>query len=116
MDSFSAMIEVQDHAIALAKAHTEHLVLDQFAQVVAGCSDESLAAILDSVCDLFALHRIEADRGWFLEHNYLEAAKAKAIRDVVNKLCGEVREQAVPLVDAFGIPDEILAAPIAIGG
>ena len=70
--------------------------------------------MLGSLCDLFALHRIEEDRGWFLEHNYIEAAKAKAIRDEVNKLCFEIRAQANPLVEAFGIPDELLAAPIAI--
>ena len=36
------------------------------------------------------------------------------IRKLVNRLCGEVRQQALPLVDAFDIPDELLAAPIAI--
>ncbi len=29
-------------------------------------------------------------------------------------LCREVRAQAAPLVDAFGIPDEMLTAPIAV--
>ncbi len=48
------------------------------------------------------------------QHGYIEGSKAKAIRKLVNRLCGEVREQAVPLVSAFGIPDELLAAPIAL--
>jgi len=113
MDSFTALIEVQDHATALAKAHTESLVLQQFAAHIARCEEESLATILSTVCDLYALHRIESDRGWFQEHGYLESSKAKAIRKLVNKLCAEVRQQAVPLVDAFAIPDELLAAPIA---
>ncbi len=65
--------------------------------------------------DLFALWRIEEDRGWFLESGYIESNKAKAIRKLVNRLLAEVREQAVPLVDAFDIPDEILGAPIGIG-
>ena len=113
MDSFDALIEVQDHVVALAKAHTERVVLEQFASGIAGCEDASLKAVLSTLCDLYALHRIEADRGWILEHGYLESAKAKAIRKQVNKLCLEVRQQAVPLVDAFGIPDPVLAAPIA---
>jgi acyl-CoA oxidase len=108
------MLEVQDHATALAKAHTELLVLVQFAAAIEACKDPSLTAVLDTLCDLYALHRIEADRGWFQEHNYIEGSKAKAIRDLVNKLCLEVRLQAVPLVESFGIPDEILAAPIAM--
>lgn len=114
MDSFSALIEVQDHAVTLAKAYTESLVLRQFAEQIEDCEDESSAAILGTVCDLYALHRIEADRGWFQEQGYLESSKAKAIRKLVNQLCSEVRQQALPLVAAFAIPDELLAAPIAI--
>jgi acyl-CoA oxidase len=32
----------------------------------------------------------------------------------VEALCGELRGVAVPLVDAFGIPDHILRAPIGL--
>lgn len=114
-DSFTSLNEVQDHAVALAKAYTEHLVLEQFVSAIEACTDPSLVSVLDTLCDLYVLCRIEVDRGWFLEHNYIEASKAKAIRNLINKLCVAVREQAVPLVDSFGIPDEILSAPIAVG-
>ena len=33
----------------------------------------------------------------------------------VNELCQELRPHAELLVDAWGIPDEVLAAPIALG-
>ena len=88
--------------------------LEQFGAAVASCSDPELAAVLKTLCDLFALSRIEDDRGWFLESRYIEGNKAKAIRKLVNRLCTEVRDQAVPLVDAFAIPDECLGAPIAL--
>ncbi len=42
---------------------------------------------LEPLLDLFALERIERDRGRFLEHGYLEPAKAKAIRKLVDRLC-----------------------------
>ena len=98
----------------LARAHTERLVLERFSEVVAGTTYEEIAQTLGTLCDLYGLHGIEADRGWFLEHGYLEAGKAKAIRKLVNRLCREVRPQALPLVEAFDIPDELLAAPIAL--
>ena len=41
------------------------------------------------------------------------AIEAKAIRKQVNKLCERTRADAVALVDAFGIPDALLAAPSA---
>ena len=60
------------------------------------------------------LWRIEEDRGWFLESGYAEPRKTKAVREQVNELCGRVREDARGLVDAFGIPDAVLGAPIAL--
>lgn len=112
MDSTQALIECQDHLLEAAVAYVERLVLDNFVDGIAAASEE-LRPILTALCDLYALHRLEADRGWFLEHGYFERAKAKAIRKQVNALCGALRPQAEPLVDAFGIPMELLAAPIA---
>ena len=114
VDSFHALIECQDHLVETAKAHVERAVFDSFEKGVKGAGP-GLRQALEPLLDLYALYAIERDRGWFLEHGYLEPGKAKAIRKLVNELCREVREQAVPLVDAFGIPDALLAAPIAVG-
>lgn len=40
--------------------------------------------------------------------------QAKAIYRLIEALCGEVRGVAVPLVDAFAIPDHILRSPIGL--
>ena len=40
--------------------------------------------------------------------------QAKAIQRLIEQLCGELRGVAVPLVDAFAIPDHILRAPIGL--
>ena len=111
-DSFTALNECQDHLVTLANAHVERVTLEQFVAAVDGCGDVALATQFKTLCELYALSRIEADRGWFLESGYVSGGKSKAIRALVNQLCGEVRLQAVPLVNAFGIPDEILGAPI----
>ncbi len=114
LDSHQALIDCQDHLIKLAQAYVEHLLLESFAAAVETC-DEALRPTLRDLCDLYALSRLEADRGWFLSQGYLEAGKSKAIRNLVNKLCKELRPRAVSLVDAFAIPDPVLAAPIALG-
>ncbi len=108
-----AMIECQDHLVATAHAYVERLVLETFHGAVDEIHDEEVRTMLGSVRDLYALSRLEADRGWFLEQGVLESGKAKAIRKLVNRLCSDVRDQAVPLVDAFGIPQHLLRAPIA---
>jgi acyl-CoA oxidase len=116
MDSFQAFIECQSHLIDLAEAYAERVILEQFARRVSETSDVGIATALKTLCDLYALSRMERARGWFLENDYIESGKAKAIRRQVNTLCGQVRVQAVHLVDAFGIPLECLSAPIASPG
>jgi len=113
MDSFHAVNECQDHLIETARAHVESLVAERFAEGIDACSEPELRQILEILLQLYALWRIEADRGWFLEHGYIESGKAEAIRRVVNKLCRELRPQAVPLVDGFGVPPAWLP-PIAL--
>ncbi len=77
--------------------------------------DAHLQRVLRLVCALYALEHIERDRGWFLEQNLFDAPVAKAIRDQVNRLLGRLRPLAVELVDAFGIPDELLGSEIGSG-
>ncbi|MDR7254847.1 acyl-CoA oxidase [Nocardioides sp. BE266] len=102
---------VQDHVIAAARAHTERLVLEAFVAKTAELPDGDLKVALNLLCDLHALSTIEADRAWFMEHGRLSSARSKAISREVNALCRKVRPLAVDLVDAFGVPDEMLRSP-----
>jgi acyl-CoA oxidase len=108
MDSFQAVVECQDHLVALARAHVEHVVARALGDAVARAPNPGLSDVLASVAALFALEAVERDRGWFLESGYLEAAKSRAIRSRVTALCREVRDQAAVLVVGFGIHDALL--------
>lgn len=113
MDSFRAFQECQEHLLRLANAYVERVILERFAAAVDGVEEGELRRVLETLRDLFALWRIEADRGWFLETGHMEGNKTRAIRSLIDRLCAEVRSHALPLVDAFGIPDACLSAPIA---
>jgi acyl-CoA oxidase len=102
---------VQDHVIAAARAHTERLVLEAFIAKTAAMPDGDLKVALNLLCDLHALTTIEADRAWFMEHGRLSSTRSKAISREVNALCRKVRPLAVDLVDAFGVPEEMLRSP-----
>lgn len=115
LDSFVAFSEVQDHLVNLATAHVERVLLQQFLDAIDACDDAGVAEMLTAVATLFGLARLEADRGWFQENNYIEGGKAKAIRQEVEALCRELRPQAESLTAAFAIPEACLAAPIATG-
>lgn len=113
MDSYDAFNDCQYHFVQVAFAYIERVVLEQFVDAVENCEDETLKPVLKQLCDLFALWQIEKNKGWYLEQGYLEGVKTKAIRNQVNQLCADIRQNAIVLVDAFAIPDSCLAAPIA---
>jgi acyl-CoA oxidase len=115
-DPFEVFRAVQDHAINAARAHIDRLILEAFARAIEGCEDGQLTGPLNLVCDLYALANLEEDRGFFEEHGRLSSTRTKAITREVNRLCDEVRGDAGLLVDAFGIPDAVLAAPIGLKG
>ncbi len=110
---YDAYMRCQTHLITLADAFVEHFVLKQFLNAIENCEDEKIKIMLKKLCDLFALSTIEEHKGWFLEQDYFQGVKTKAIRKVVDKLCKEARLDADSLVDSFGIPKTCLAAPIA---
>ena len=112
-DSFDAFMACQLDLVDLARAHGERLVLDAFIDRIDRCEDPKLIAVLERLRSLYALDRIENDRGWFLENGYLDDAKSQALSDHVEMLCAEVRPHAEALVDAFAIPEACVAAPIA---
>lgn len=102
---------VQDHVVAAANAHVERLVLEAFVDKVRGVHDGDTKVALTLLCDLFALTTIEADRAWFMEHGRLTVQRSKAISREVNALCRKIRPIAVDLVDAWGVPPEMLRSP-----
>lgn len=109
MDSFDAFNQCQHHLVQVGFAYIERIILEQFIEQINNTVDEGCKAVLKKLCDLFALSQIEKNKGWYLESGYMEGIKTKAIRKIIDKLCADIREEAVPLVDAFGIPEKCLA-------
>jgi acyl-CoA oxidase len=114
MDSFDAFNVSQHHLVQVGFAYIERIILERFIIQIEHTKDAGCKAVLKRLCDLFALSMIDQNKGWYLEQGYMEGVKTKAIRKLVNQLCWDVRQEAVPLVNAFGIPDTCLSAPIAV--
>ncbi len=98
----------------LAGAHVERVVLEAFSRGIEQCRETAVLPVLGRLRDLFALTVIEKDRGWFLENGCLTATASGAVPRQVDDFCARLAPDAVALVDAFGIPDECLASPIAL--
>jgi len=115
LDSFDAFNIAQHHLINVGQAYLERVVLEQFQLQIEHTKDEGAKNILNKLCQLYALSTIEKNASWYLEQGYMEGVKTKAVRKAVNQLCWETRQSAVPLVNAFAIPESCLSAPIIVG-
>jgi acyl-CoA oxidase len=111
-DPFAVFNAAQDHLLAAARAHIDRLVHEAFLSAVRRCSDPGVAVLLEQVRALYALHTLESDRAWFMEHGRLTAGQAKALVAGVNVLCQRLRPYAQVLVDGFNIPDAWLDAAL----
>ncbi len=112
MDSFDAFNVSQTHLVQVSFAYIERIILEKFQEAVINTKDKGCQQVLRKLCNLFALSQLEKNKGWYLEQGYMEGTKTKAIRKLMNQLCWEIRQEAVPLVESFRIPESSLA-PIA---
>jgi acyl-CoA oxidase len=112
MEPFDMFNDVQDHVLATAQSHIDRVVLEAFVAGIERTADPGARALLEKVCDLYALWTIEQDKAWFLEHGQLTPTRAKALTATVNGLLKELRPHMRTLVDAFAIPDAWLACAI----
>lgn len=114
VDPHEAFLRCQLHMVDTAQAFVEREILEAcYAQINVLPRTSPLYASLTRLAQLFALSVIQERHGWYLENDYLQGVKSKAIRKLVANLCREVRQEALPLVGAFAISSDVLGAPIA---
>jgi acyl-CoA oxidase len=113
MNAYDAFLEVQTHLLEMAQAYIDRIIITQFHKAIKQVENKTLYSVLEDLFDLYALSEIQRHIGWYQEENYIESPKAKAIRKLIEKITFELRDDALALVDAFGIPDGLLGAPIA---
>jgi acyl-CoA oxidase len=110
--AFAGFNDAQDHVIQAARVHVDRVVLGAFVAAVDRCPEGPTRTLVGSLCDLYALSTLEADKGWFLEHGRLSARRAKTLTRTVNELCAQLRPHALVLVDGLGIPAHAIDVPL----
>jgi acyl-CoA oxidase len=109
---YEAFLKCQTHMISLAKAYVERLVYREMIKKLDTLEASAEKEMLQKITTYYALNCIYEDKGWFLETDYMDGTKTKAIRRTLNKLTQELRPEVGALVDSFGISDEMLNAEI----
>ncbi|WP_200172208.1 acyl-CoA dehydrogenase family protein [Tomitella cavernea] len=112
---FEAFNSVQDHVLRAGRVHIERVVLEAFLAGIDECPEGPARDLLEDVCTLYALHSIEEDKAWFMEHGRLSTERAKAVTRHVGELCTRLRPHALTLVTGFGIPRILLDSAMLDG-
>lgn len=110
---FDAWNEQSILGTELARTHATRLAVDTFQDAVHGLGDPATQKVLDPLCTFYGIEQILADAAWYLSEGLLTAEQYRAMPALLNKLCDDITPHALTLVDAFEIPDDLLAAPIA---
>lgn len=95
----------------VTRVHTRMYLIKSFFENLKTASP-ALQPVLTDLALLFALWSIETDASVFLRYGFLEPKDISTITVLVNKYTGKVREQAIPLTDAFNQSDFVINAPI----
>jgi len=118
-DGFTARNNSQAYFCrTLALAYIEHTVIDRFWKMITEGKDGEEASqpiknVLTKLCSLFGLWKLEQHLTTMYQGGYLTGPKPPTmIKDAILLLCGQLKDDAVSLVDAIAPPDFILNSPI----
>ncbi len=114
VDPYEAYLKCQMHLIELAKAYVERLALKSFDARINALEEGPEKKALTKMCDLYAVDRLLANKGWYLENDFMSGVKTKALRRYKAKLLQDIRPDVEAYVDAFAIPEELLGAKIVL--
>lgn len=111
-NAFELFNNAQDHVLFAARTHIDRVVLEAAVDAQQAMTDGAAKNLLERVLTLYALSSIEQDKGWFIEHGRITTARSRTVTSSINSLCQELRGEVATLVDALGVPDELITAPI----
>eukprot|EP00095_Tigriopus_kingsejongensis_P001058 maker-scaffold631_size122145-snap-gene-0.40 protein:Tk01058 transcript:maker-scaffold631_size122145-snap-gene-0.40-mRNA-1 annotation:"acyl-coenzyme a oxidase peroxisomal" len=109
------MFEEQDLVQAFAKSYADRIVCDAFQDVLTqdDVVGSDMELMLKKLFQLHLLSTLERDLPWFIEHGLLSPAQGHEALELNRQLCAEIAPHSLAICEAFGIPEEALAAPIA---
>ncbi|SCV73902.1 BQ2448_6332 [Microbotryum intermedium] len=114
-----AMELTSQERFVAAKVHTAGYIYRRFVDAVkelSGTEDPSngVVATLEKICRLYGAWSIEENAGQFLKYEFYTPKQMDRITAEVTSLCGELRQCAASLVDAFNYSDHIINSPLGV--
>ncbi|KAF9435136.1 acyl-Coenzyme A oxidase [Entomortierella beljakovae] len=102
----------QTQLVRLADIHSWRYFLVLYAQGIEAFKTSPLYPMLLKMGNLMGVMVLQRHVNMFLEEGYFDGSHSKLVNQVFVDMCKDLRKDAVPLVDAWEVPDFILKAPI----
>jgi acyl-CoA oxidase len=103
----------QTELVRLADVHAWRYTLVVYQRGIEAHKDkQSEYAMLVKIGQLMGTFVLKRYVDMFLEEGYFDGSHSQLIRQLFLDQCEDLRKEAVPLVDAWGLPDYIIKAPI----
>jgi acyl-CoA oxidase len=95
-----------------AKLHCYNYIYCKFLDACKRAPRGGIDSMLSKLCTLYGLHSISENAGWFLQFGYLNSGHMAAIQSKILALLDQIRPDAIPLTDAFGLTDYVINSPL----
>lgn len=92
----------------LSRAYGERLCMDALVKQL------SADPIMSRIATVHGLAVVERELGWMVSNGLVPASVGAQVEDKLSEAIKVLAPDAIPLVDAFGIPEDLLFAPIAL--
>ncbi len=108
-----AFLKTQVHMTIMARSYIDLYVFEQFDSKIQQITNDEVSQLLQTLKSIYGLHCISCHIGWYLENDYMEGSKSRAIRRAITKLYQTIRPEFAVLLDGFTIPDTLMDVPMA---
>ncbi|KAG0366530.1 hypothetical protein BC939DRAFT_444782 [Gamsiella multidivaricata] len=102
----------QTELVRLADIHAWRYYLILYQRGIEAHKGKSVYPMLVKIGQLMGTVALKRHLEMFLEEGYFDGSHAKQVRELFLDQCKDLRKDAVPLVDAWIIPDFVIKAPI----
>lgn len=97
------------YAKTLAISFVQHFVLQRMIAVINESADISIKNVLSKLFSLYGLWSLQKHIGILYEGGYFHGSEpSRLLNEAILQLCGEIKDDAVSLIDAIGPPDFVL--------
>ena len=107
MEPNEAFLKCQLHIIDAGRAYIERLAYRMMVRKLEGLEASPEKTILLQINQAYALTIIMENRDWYLENDYMEGSKTKAIRRVYDKHIAAFRKDIIGLAGALGVNERV---------